>query len=90
MEEYVRNSYSFDFDGDLVVNDEDKEEIIFKTLDIENANENDASEINEKDEETVAWDEPITNETKEVPVVIIEWFMIPKAITKSKNGYSEI
>ena len=90
MEEYVRNSYSFDFDGDLVVNDEDKEEIIFKTLDIENSNENDASEINEKDEETVAWDEPITNETKEVPVVIIEWFMIPKAITKSKNGYSEI
>ena len=90
MEEYVRNSYSFDFDGDLVVNDEDKEEIIFKTLDIENANENDASEINEKDEETVAWDDPITNETKEVPVVIIEWFMIPKAITKSKNGYSEI
>ena len=86
----MRNSYSFDFDGDLVVNDEDKEEIIFKTLDIENANENDASEINEKDEETVAWDEPITNETKEVPVVIIEWFMIPKAITKSKNGYSEI
>ena len=85
MEEYVRNSYSFDFDGDLVVNDEDKEEIIFKTLDIENA-----SEINEKDEETVAWDDPITNETKEVPVVIIEWFMIPKAITKSKNGYSEI
>ena len=90
MEEYVRNSYSFDFDGDLVVNDEDKEEIIFKTLDIENSNENDASEINEKDEETVAWDDPITNETKEVPVVIIEWFMIPKAITKSKNGYSEI
>ena len=86
----MRNSYSFDFDGDLVVNDEDKEEIIFKTLDIENSNENDASEINEKDEETVAWDEPITNETKEVPVVIIEWFMIPKAITKSKNGYSEI
>ena len=81
----MRNSYSFDFDGDLVVNDEDKEEIIFKTLDIENA-----SEINEKDEETVAWDDPITNETKEVPVVIIEWFMIPKAITKSKNGYSEI
>ena len=90
MEKYVRNSYSFDFDGDLVVNDEDKEEIIFKTLDIENSNENDASEINEKDEETVAWDDPITNETKEVPVVIIEWFMIPKAITKSKNGYSEI
>ena len=86
----MRNSYSFDFDGDLVVNDEDKEEIIFKTLDIENSNENDASEINEKDEETVAWDDPITNETKEVPVVIIEWFMIPKAITKSKNGYSEI
>ena len=90
MEEYVRNLYSLDFDGDLVLNDEDKEEIIFKTLDIENSNENEASEINEKDEETVIWDDPITNETKEVPVVIIEWFMISKAITKSKNGYSEI
>ena len=90
MEEYVRNFYSLDFDGDLVLNDEDKEEIIFKTLDIENSNENEASEINEKDEETVIWDDPITNETKEVPVVIIEWFMISKAITKSKNGYSEI
>ena len=89
MEEYVRNFYSLDFDGDLVLNDEDKEEIIFKT-DIENSNENEASEINEKDEETVIWDDPITNETKEVPVVIIEWFMISKAITKSKNGYSEI
>ena len=90
MEEYVRNFYSLDFDGDLVLNDEDKEEIIFKTLDIENSNENEASEINEKDEETVIWDDPITNETKEVAVVIIEWFMISKAITKSKNGYSEI
>ena len=86
----MRNLYSLDFDGDLVLNDEDKEEIIFKTLDIENSNENEASEINEKDEETVIWDDPITNETKEVPVVIIEWFMISKAITKSKNGYSEI
>ena len=86
----MRNFYSLDFDGDLVLNDEDKEEIIFKTLDIENSNENEASEINEKDEETVIWDDPITNETKEVPVVIIEWFMISKAITKSKNGYSEI
>ena len=90
MEEYVRNFYSLDFDGDLVLNDEDKKEIIFKTLDIENSNENEASEINEKDEETVIWDDPITNETKEVAVVIIEWFMISKAITKSKNGYSEI
>ena len=53
MEEYVRNFYSLDFDGDLVLNDEDKKEIIFKTLDIENSNENEASEINEKDEETV-------------------------------------
>ena len=86
----MRNFYSLDFDGDLVLNDEDKKEIIFKTLDIENSNENEASEINEKDEETVIWDDPITNETKEVAVVIIEWFMISKAITKSKNGYSEI
>ena len=37
-----------------------------------NSNENDESEINEKDEETVTLDDPITNETKEVPVVIID------------------
>ena len=40
-------------------------------------------EINEKDEEIVTLDEPITNEIKEVPVVIIDWFMILKAIKKS-------
>ena len=33
--------------GDLVVNDEDEEESDFETLDIENSNENDESEINE-------------------------------------------
>ena len=70
MEEYVENFYSFDFAGDLVVNDEDEEEIAFETLDIENSNENDESEINEKDEEIVTLDDLITNETKEVPVVI--------------------
>ena len=37
-----------------------------------NSNENDESEINEKDEETVTLDDPITNKTKEVPVVIID------------------
>ena len=38
----------------------------------ENSNENDESEINEKDKETVALDDPITNETKAVPVIIID------------------
>ena len=57
---------------DLVVNDEDEEEIDFETLDIENSNENDESQVNEKDEETVTLDDPITHETKEVPVVIVD------------------
>ena len=43
-----------------------------ETLDIENSNENDESEINEKDEEIVTLDDLITNETKGVPVVIID------------------
>ena len=68
----MENFYSFDFAGDLVVNDEDEEEIDFETLDIESSNENDESKINEKDEETVTLDDPITNETKEVPAVIID------------------
>ena len=38
----------------------------------ENSNENDESEVNEKDGETVTLNDPITNETKEVSVVIIE------------------
>ena len=42
-----------------------------------------------KNEEPVTLDDPITNETKEVPVVIIDWFIILKAIKKSKNGYSQ-
>ena len=53
IEELVKNFYSLDFAGDLVVNDEDEKEIDFETLDIENWNENDESEINEKDEEIV-------------------------------------
>ena len=44
MEEFVVNFYSFDFKGDLVVNDEDEQEINFETLDVENSNENDESE----------------------------------------------
>ena len=48
------------------------EEINFETLDIQNSNENDESSANEKDEETVTLDDPITNETKVVPVVIID------------------
>ena len=85
MEEFVENFYFFDFAGDLVTNDENEEEIDFETLDIKKSNENDESEINEKDEETVTLDDPITNETKEVPVVIIDWFMILKAIKKIKK-----
>ena len=53
----------FDFARDLIVNHEDEEEIDFGTSDIENSNENDESEIDEKDEETVTPDNPITNET---------------------------
>ena len=64
----MENFYSFDFTGDLVVYDEDEEEIDFGTLDIENSNENYESEINEKDEETVTLDYPITN----VPAVIVD------------------
>ena len=37
MEEFVENFYSFDFAGDLVVNDGDEEEIDFETLGIENS-----------------------------------------------------
>ena len=80
----------FDFVEDSVVNDEDEEEIDFETLDMENSNENDESEINEKDEDTVTLEDSITNETKEVPVVIIDWFMILKLIKKSKNCYCQI
>ena len=65
-----------------------QEEIDFKTLDIDNSNENDENEINEKDEENITVDDPIANESKEVPVVIIDWFMILTAIKKWKNGYS--
>ena len=50
------------------VNDEDEEEINFETLHIENSKENEESEINAKDKETVTLYDPITNETKEVPV----------------------
>ena len=72
MEKFVENFYSFDFVGDLVVNDEDEEKIDLEILDIENSNENDESEITEKDEESAILDDPITIETKEVSVVIID------------------
>ena len=49
-----------------------QEEIDFKTLDIDNSNENDENEINEKDEENITVDDPIANESKEAPVVIID------------------
>ena len=72
IEEFVENLYYFDFAGDLVANDQGEEEIDFETLDTENLNENDENEINEKDEETVTLNDPITNETEEAPVVIID------------------
>ena len=75
MEEFVENFYSF----------EDQEEVDFKTLEIGNSIENDESEINVKDKETVTLGDPITNET-----VVIDLFMILKAVEKSKNGYSQI
>ena len=64
MEEFVENLCSFDFARDLVVNDEDKEEIDFETLGIENSNESDESEINGKDEEALTLEDSVTNETK--------------------------
>ena len=90
MEEFLENFYSFDFAGDLVVNDKDEEEINFETLDIENWNKHDESDINEKNEETVTLHDSITNETKEVLVVNIDRFMILKPVKRSKNGYSLI
>ena len=72
MEEFVENFYSFNFAGDFVVNDEDKEEIDFTTLEKENSNQNDESETNQKDEETFTLDDPVTYETKEVLVVVID------------------
>ena len=59
----MENLCSFDFARDLVVN-EDKEEIDFETLDIENSNESDESEINGKDEEALTLEDSVTNETK--------------------------
>ena len=41
----MENFYSFNFAGDLVVNDKDEEEIDFKTLNIENSNENDERDL---------------------------------------------
>ena len=84
MEEFVETFYFFDFPGDLVVNDEDEEEINFEILDTANSNENGESKITEKDEETVTIDDSMTNETKQVPIVITDWFMILKAIKESK------
>ena len=55
---------NFNFPGDLVVNDEDEEEIDLETLDIENSNGNNESEINEKNEETVTLGDPITMRLK--------------------------
>ena len=87
--------YSFNFAEDLVANDEDEE-------DIRHSNENNESEINENNQETVILDDPITNETNQVTVVIIDWFMIFITLLyliydvlwyllkKSNNGYSQM
>ena len=72
MEEFVENFYSFDFARDLVAIDKDEEEINTLTLGIEKQNKNDESDINEKDEESVISGNSIINETKELPVVIID------------------
>ena len=40
--------------------------------------------MKKKSKNTATLDDPITNETKAVPVVIIDWFMILKAIKNSK------
>ena len=87
--------YSFNFAEDLVANDEDEE-------DIRHSNENNESEINENNQETVILDDPITNETNQVTVVIIDWFMtfitllyliydvLWYLLKKSNNGYSQM
>ena len=87
--------YSFNFAEDLVANDEDEE-------DIRHSNENNESDINENNQETVILDDPITNETNQVTVVIIDWFMIFITLLyliydvlwyllkKSNNGYSQM
>ena len=72
MEEFVENFYSFNFAEDLVANDKDEEEIDFETLETENSNQNDEIEVNVQDEKTVTLGDPITNETKEVPLVLID------------------
>ena len=72
MEEFVEDLFSFDFAEDLVANDKDKEEIDFETLDTEISNQNDEIEVNVKDEKTVTLGDPITHETKEVPLVLID------------------
>ena len=88
MEEFVEKFYSFDFSGDLVVDNDDEGEIEFDTIHIqEDSNENDSnendsngndlndeteSENNEKDRETVSLDDPISTENNELPIVIID------------------
>ena len=86
-QEFVEKFYSFDFAGDLVVDNDDEGEIEFDTIHIQedsnknDSNENDSnendlndeteSENNEKDGETVSLDDPISTENKELPIVII-------------------
>ena len=90
MEKFVENLYSFDFTGNLVVNDEDEEEVDFETIEYKIQMRMMKVRLMRKIKKTVTLDDPITNEIKEAPVVIIDWFMILKATKKSKNGYSQI
>ena len=65
----------FRFCGGTFVNDEDEGEIDFEILDVKNSNENNESEINEKDEETVTLDDPITNETNKRSTCCNYWLI---------------
>ena len=70
--EICGNLYSFDFTGDLVVNDEDEEEIDFETIEYKIQMRMMKVRLMRKIKKTVTLDDPITNETNEAPVVIID------------------
>ena len=72
MEKFVENLYSFDFTGNLVVNDEDEEEVDFETIEYKIQMRMMKVRLMRKIKKTVTLDDPITNETKEAPVVIID------------------
>ena len=65
----------FQLCGGTFVNDEDEGEIDFEILDVKNSNENNESEINEKDEETVTSDDPITIATNKRSTCCNYWLI---------------